>query len=115
MKTQTLRAWIKESLPNVRYKRIDDYLASNNITDPVIVRSGDPSKDAFLIRKQTVEKIKNDLIDELIEIVGIDAVINRVYDEAKGKIMLDIEIERYEQRERSGYGSGVCETIRTTD
>jgi hypothetical protein len=99
MKTQTLRAWIKESLPNVRYKRIDDYLASNNITDPVIVRSGDPSKDAFLTRKQAVEKIKNDLIDELIEIVGIDAVINRVYDEAKEKIMLDIEVERYERRQ----------------
>ena len=63
-----------------------------------------------------LEQIKeiNQLIDNLIEVVGIDAVINRVYDEAKDRILLDIEIERYEHRERSGYGSGVCETIRTT-
>jgi hypothetical protein len=99
MKIQTLRAFIKKALPKVRYKKIDNYLVSNKIIDPIIVCYENPSKESFLIRKQAVEKIKNDIIDNMIEIVGIDAVINRIYDQAKERILSDIEIEKYEQRQ----------------
>ena len=62
MRTQTLRAYIKEALPNVKYKIIDEYLHNSGISRTQIVDSHNPSDVHLSMRKQVIDYLTKEQV-----------------------------------------------------